>query len=245
MTPILSEPFYISLEPIKMPDEPIELKEKRELMADWVSFFKNSNRTLFNQCLGNKRLIELIIENTPAQGKILEAGCGTAMLSLLLADSGYDVTAMDYTDEVLEYARKRCCLNSVKLDFVRGDIFDLSAYFKPYQFDVVCHSGVLEHFSDENIIKSLQEHNKVSKRVIFNVPNNRMKLTPDHFGDERLMSNKKWIALIREAGYHSVKVYGGYDLPLFTNFILPGALFKRRLSFWWKWMSKHSIFLCE
>ena len=121
-------------------------------MAKWANFFGKTKRTLFNQCLSNRRLIELVVENTPAQGKILEAGCGTAMLSLLLADSGYDVTALDYTEEVLEYARKRCCLNSVKLDFIRGDIFDLSSYFEPYQFDTICHSGVLEHFSDDNII---------------------------------------------------------------------------------------------
>lgn len=214
-------------------------------MTNWANFFENSNRTLFKQCISNRRLIELVIENTPPQGKILEAGCGTAMLSLLLADSGYDVTAMDYTEEVLEYAKKRCGLNSVKLDFVRGDIFDLSSYFKPDQFDTICHSGVLEHFSDEDIIKSLKEHKKVSRRVIFNIPNNRVKLTPDHFGDERLMSNKKWVDLIRKAGYATVKVYGGYDLPFFTNFILPGAFFKRRLSFWWKWMSAHSVFVCE
>lgn len=214
-------------------------------MTNWVSYFENSNRTLFYQSLINRRLIELIIENTPANGKILEAGCGTAMLSLLLADSGYNVIAMDCKEEILEYARKRCCLKSESLQFIQGDILELSSYFEQNQFDTICHSGVLEHFSDENIIKSLQEHKKISKRAIFNVPNSRVKLTPDHFGDERFMDNKKWVDLIREAGYDSVKVYGSYDLPLYAYFILPGVFFKRRLSFWWKWMSKHSVFLCK
>lgn len=214
-------------------------------MTDWIKYFENSNRTLFKQCIANKRLIELILDNTPAKGRILEAGCGTALLSVLLADLGFFVTAMDYTKEIVDYAKSKCRLNSVHLDFVRGDIFDLSSFFRPKEFDTVCHSGVLEHFSDEQIIKSLLEHRKVSKRVIFNIPNNRSKITPESFGDERLMSNEKWVKLIREAGYKSVKVYGGYDLLSPAYFLLPGVFFNRRLSFWWKWMSKHSIFLCE
>ena len=214
-------------------------------MADWVKYFEASNRTLFNLSIDNRRLIEVIIDNTPIKGKILEAGCGTALLSLLLSDTGFTVTAMDYTEEVLNYAKSKYCLNPVKIEFVRGDITRLSSFFEPYKFDTICHSGVLEHFSDEKIIRSLQEHKKVSRRVIFNVPNNRVKLSANHFGDERFMNNGKWIKLIRGAGYRSVKVYGGYDLPLITHFFMPGVFFKRRLSFWWKWMSKHSIFLCE
>jgi 2-polyprenyl-3-methyl-5-hydroxy-6-metoxy-1,4-benzoquinol methylase len=163
----------------------------------------------------------------------------------LLADAGFFVTAMDYETEVVDYAKKRCTLNSNNLKFIQGDILKLSSFLRQKEFDTICHSGVLEHFSDEHVIKSLQEHKKVSHRVIFNVPNSRCKMGPGFFGDERLMANSMWIKLIKQAGYTFVKVYGGYDLPRFLYFFLPGAFFNRRLSFWWKWMSKHSIFICE
>lgn len=214
-------------------------------MSDWVKYFENTNRNIFNQCLSNRRLIELIIQNTSKEGRILEAGCGTALLSLILAEYGFKVTALDLNEDVLNYARSRVCLNQINLDFVKGDILNLSSLFDKQYFDTVCHSGVMEHFSDKDIIKSLSEQRIISKKVIFNVPNSRQKLTPHHFGDERFLSNKKWISLIREAGFNNVKVFGGYDLPKFTYFILPGAFFHRKVSFWWKWFSRHSIFVCQ
>lgn len=216
-------------------------------MTDWIEYFENSNRTLFRQAnsKSKRRLIEIVLEKTPAKGKILEAGCGTANLSILLADSGYRVVAMDYSEEIVNYAREKCCLSPERLKFMRGDILRLSEFFENKEFDTVCHSGVLEHFSDEDIIRSLQEHRKVSARAIFNVPNNRSKVTARSFGDERLMSNRKWGKLIRAAGYDHVKVYGGSDVWPPSQYILPGVFFQKRLSFWWKWTSRHSIFLCE
>jgi len=214
-------------------------------MLNWVNYFNNTNRTLFNESIRNRRLLEIIMQETPVKGKILEAGCGTALLSLLLADSGFDVTAMDLTDEVIEYAKKRFCLNGIKLNYKRGDILKLGSFFEEKEFDTICHSGVLEHFSDDEIIRSLKEHKKISKKVVFNIPNNRNKLTQKSFGNERLMNNRVWVRLIQQAGYASVKVYGGYDLIRPSYFLLPGAFFNRRISCWWKWFSRHSIFVCQ
>lgn len=216
-------------------------------MSDWVSYFEMTNRSILNQCDTSRRLIELIIENTPKDGLILEAGCGSALLSLILADYGFKVTALDFDKNVINYAEKRMCLNTLELNFIQGDILKLSQLFKNNYFDVVCHSGVMEHFSDNDIIKSLSEQKMISTQVIFSVPNNRNKLTDKHFGDERFLSNRKWLKLIKEAGFSHVKVFGGYDLflPRHIYLILPGIFFRRRISFWWKYFSRHSLFVCE
>ena len=153
-------------------------------MSEWVRFFEREDRNIFNHCLGNRRLIELIVANTPRGGKILEAGCGTALLSLILADYGFHVTALDFTKEVLEYARARSHMSPANLSFVQGDILNLSSIFGANHFDTICHSGVMEHFSDPEIVTSLAEQRKVSKKLVFSVPNHRNKLAPGHFGDE-------------------------------------------------------------
>ena len=214
-------------------------------LADWVEFFKKTNRNIFNQCMGNRRLLELIFDHTPKQGRVLEAGCGTALLSVILADCGFKVTALDYTQEILDYARQRVTLNGADLSFVRGDILKLSELFAPKHFDTICHSGVMEHFSDQDIVTSLIEQRKVSQRVIFSIPNHRNTLKPGHFGNERFMNNGQWRTLITAAGFTDCAVYGGYDLPKAYHLVLPGALFHRKLSFWWKWASSHSIFVCQ
>ncbi|MDR4503640.1 MAG: class I SAM-dependent methyltransferase [Candidatus Scalindua sp.] len=215
-------------------------------MGDWKSYFEKSNRNIFKQCLSARRLIEIIIDTVPEEGRVLEAGCGTALLSLLLADYGFDVTALDLTDEIIDYAKKRICADNLKLHIMKGDIFRLSSLFEERYFDVVCNSGVMEHFSDEDIVRGLVEQKKVSRKVIFNVPNNHNVLTERHFGDERFLSNKKWVSLIKRAGFQSVNVYGGYYVTR-PAYLLPKIVFKHGFYFdcVWKRFSRHSVFVCE
>ena len=214
-------------------------------MSEWVRYFESTKRNIFNQCLANRRLIELIIEHTPKGGRILEAGCGTALLSLILANYGFAVTALDLSKEVLDYAQRRVFLNKIHLNFVQGNILKLSSMFRDKYFDTICHSGVMEHFRDNDIILSLSEQRKVSKIVIFKIPNNRVKLTNEHFGDERFLSNKKWVSLIKKSGFKEIRIFGDYDLPKYTYFLLPSVFFGFKLSFWRKYFSKHSIFVCK
>ncbi|MCP5006040.1 MAG: class I SAM-dependent methyltransferase [Planctomycetes bacterium] len=215
-------------------------------MNNWKTYFEKSNRNIFKQCLSARRLIEILIDTIPGDGRVLEAGCGTALLSLLLADYGFDVTALDLTDEIIDYAKKRICVDNVKLKIMKGDIFRLSSLFEERYFDVVCNSGVMEHFQDEDIVRGLVEQKKVSKKVIFNVPNNRNVLTEGHFGDERFLCNRKWVSLIKNAGFKSVRVYGGYYVTR-PAYLLPGIVFKHGFyfDFLWKYFSRHSVFVCE
>ena len=215
-------------------------------MSDWVKYFeKTEGRNIFHQCISKRRLIELIVENTPKGGRILEVGCGTALLSVILATLNFEVTASDLTQDVLDYARSKVSFNNIKLNFAIVDMLSLSSVYEKHHFDTICHSGVMEHFSDTDVIKSLSEQRIISKRVIFSVPNNRTEKLPSLFVDERLLGNKKWIQLIRASGFGSIKVFGDQDLPIIFYFILPNVFFTKRGSFWWKWFSGHSIFVCE
>jgi 2-polyprenyl-3-methyl-5-hydroxy-6-metoxy-1,4-benzoquinol methylase len=211
----------------------------------WVEYFEKTRRNLFDQSLRNRRLVELIEVNAAPGSRILEAGCGTALLSLLLADKGYELTALDLTEEVLQHARSRMALKDRKIDFVQGDIMALSGKFPAGHFAVACHSGVMEHFPDDLIVRSLREQRAVAQCVVFSVPNIWNRGTKGGFGDERYLSNAKWTQLIRAAGFEVVDVYGGYDLPMWTYFVLPGAFFHRKGSFWWKYFSRHSLFVCR
>jgi len=225
-------------------DKQVAISRNVFKMSEWIKYFKSTDRNIFNLCLGCRRLIEAIITHTPKGGKILEVGCGTALLSLILADYGFETIASDVSLEVLNYAKEKTNIGKNHLKFVKADILHLSNLFSNKYFDTVCSKGVMEHFSDEHIIKGLMEQRKISKKVIFHIPNNRNKLTNKHFGDERFLSNKKWVGLIKKAGFKKVKVVGDYDLPRYT-FFLPGLFFRSKFSFWWKYFSKHSIFICE
>jgi len=215
-------------------------------MNRWVDYFEQTKRSIFSECLRNRRLIELILKHAPPGGRVLEAGCGTALLSLILVDLGFKVTALYLSEEVLDYAKRRTIQQqSLKLDFVLGDIRRLSSFFGPRHFDAVCHSGVLEHFKARDIVQCLSEQRHVARKTIFCVPNRRAHLDSNGFGDENLLKNAQWMQLIQEAGFRNVSIHGCEDLPNFLSF-LPGIFFHRkRASFWWKWFSGHSVFVCS
>jgi ubiquinone/menaquinone biosynthesis C-methylase UbiE len=53
--------------------------------------------------------------------RILDVGCGTGVISLLLADLGHDVTGVDYSTEMLEQAREKRQQTDHAVEFRVGD----------------------------------------------------------------------------------------------------------------------------
>jgi SAM-dependent methyltransferase len=227
-------------------------------MSKWNTFLVGARRSLFSQAHTHRLFIERIRLEIPDGGSVLEAGCGLAFLSKLLADAGYDVTAGDLDEEVLASAQASVQFTQNPIKYRRLDLFTLSKDLAGQRFDAIVHSGVMEHFSDEQIVASLREQKAVSKKLVFKIPNGRNTLNSSHFGNERFLPDAHWVKLIRQAGYEKVKVYGGESLPMWAH-ALPSILhlypkhgqgrrrtqMLARLSGWRSTLSKHSIFVCE
>lgn len=63
----------------------------------------------------------------PADKKnILEMACGTGALAVDFAKAGFSVTALDLSEEMLTMASKRSTEEGVTIQFVQGDMMDLS-----------------------------------------------------------------------------------------------------------------------
>ena len=58
--------------------------------------------------------------------QILEMACGTGALAVDFAKSGYDVTALDLSEEMLMIASERAFEEEVPVQFVQGNMLDLS-----------------------------------------------------------------------------------------------------------------------
>lgn len=79
--------------------------------------------------------------------KLLELACGTGTQSVRFAQAGYEVTGLDLSAEMLELAQKRAKTAKKQIDFVQGNMLDLSGIG---QFDLVtCYSDSICYMADE------------------------------------------------------------------------------------------------
>ncbi len=78
--------------------------------------------------------------------KVLDIGCGPGFFSVLLAQMGYQVTAVDYTENMLAEAQENAAAYHVCVDFQRMDAQALD--FEDEKFDLVISRNVLWNLED-------------------------------------------------------------------------------------------------
>lgn len=71
-------------------------------------------------------------------GKILELCCGTGRLTIPLKEKGIDICGVDFTKNMLEEAKHKASVKKLKIDFILGDMKDLSLPdYKREKFDMI------------------------------------------------------------------------------------------------------------
>lgn len=92
--------------------------------------------------------------------KVLDIGCGPGFFSVLLAQMGYEVTAVDYTENMLTEAKKNAESYNVSINFKRMDAQELE--FADEAFDFVISRNVLWNL--ERPCKAYEEWLRVLKK---------------------------------------------------------------------------------
>src|SRR3989339_1774859 len=103
----------------------------------------------------------------PKKAKLLEAGSGTGEISAYFAKNGNEVYLLDKSKVALDLSKRIFSKYKLKGTFVKADLFSIP--FSDNTFDCVWNSGVLEHFSDEEIVCALKEMSRVSKNLVISL----------------------------------------------------------------------------
>lgn len=189
--------------------------------SNWDKYFKTKMKL-------KRKFLKLVLKYSKNGKPILECGCGTGKFSAYLAKLGKDVYAMDLEDamveETKELSNKICPNNPVKV--IQGDIFSIP--YKNEFFSVTHSSGVFEHYSDEEIVKLINEQLRVSDVCIFSVPTKYFE--KKMLGNERFLSRDKWREIISKSNAYIVEE-SGYHYKTLINRIIdilkkPKRIFK-------------------
>ena len=180
-------------------------------MKDWYDIYlneinlKGNVRNYLDYKIKNKKKLINLIKKYSHNKKIMEAGAGTGIISIYMSSIGYDVTAIDIDKKIQNLSKKICdeYTTNNKPNFIIKNIMNID-YTEKY-FDVIFSNGVLEHFSDKDIIRALTLQIKQSDTVIVGIPTTFFKKEESLYGDERYLSIKKWRDLITKSGGYIVE----------------------------------------
>jgi ubiquinone/menaquinone biosynthesis C-methylase UbiE len=146
----------------------------------------------------HRKLYKIPLEKIRQLGKkILEVGAGPGLETLILQHDGFESIASDIDARIPSQVHVPMGINNT----LRADTQELP--FHNQVFDVVYSSGLIEHFSDEDIIKMLKEQLRVAKYCYFEVPLLELKIITPHLLDqgERWFTAEEWLEKMSQMGF--------------------------------------------
>lgn len=102
------------------------------------------------------------------QGKrVLDVGCGTGWLSIILAKRGAQVHGFDISPESIQVARQRAKVNEVqnKVSFKVKSFYDID--YEDEYFDLAIGCAILHHVNIDKIIEPLRRVLKPEAKAVF------------------------------------------------------------------------------
>ena len=147
----------------------------------WLRFTRG--RDLWDEILKIRISNLLGLINIKQDEKLLEAGCGDGLISMLSALKGADVVSLDLSEKSLRMFKGRAKDSDLLINLILSDINVLP--FPEENFDIIICSEVLEHLENyENTLNELYRVLKPQGRAIFSVPNAFYCLTITQYGKE-------------------------------------------------------------
>jgi len=89
--------------------------------------------------------------------RVLEIGCGMGASTVAIAEQGCHVTAVDISQESLQFAEERCKSLGLPVDFLVANATEVSRLLSGQKFDFIIFYASLEHMTHEERISSMRE----------------------------------------------------------------------------------------
>ena len=114
-----------------------------------------------------EKIVELIARRVRPGGTVAEIGCAQANMSLMLAERGYRVTAIDLNSDFLNYSRLK--YEKGDIEWVHANLQDLEA---DARFDAIILGEIIEHCAwPEKVIQGALDRLNPGGYLVVTTPN--------------------------------------------------------------------------
>lgn len=121
----------------------------------------------FSYHLRMHHVLESFRRHLPAPAEVADIACAAGNFALVLAESGYKVTAVDLLKDLLDYAQKKHTHGEIR--FVECNLMD---YRHPKPLDGILMGEVIEHVAwPEQLVESARENLRTGGLFVLTTPN--------------------------------------------------------------------------
>ena len=160
-------------------------------------------------------LIESLKEYGIEDGIVLELGCGTGVMTELLAESGYDMIGVDNSEEMLAEAMEKRVESGQDILYLLQDMQEFELYGTVRAVVSVCDS--LNYITDRDELRHVFElvNNYLDPEGIFLFDMNTVHKYRDLLGDTTIAENRDEGSFIWDNSYDEEEGLNYYELAVF------------------------------
>ena len=137
---------------------------KEQSHFQWDEFYSNREKPIpFFANVPDESLVEYVERHLPNSGKALDLGCGPGRNAIYLAKQGWDVDAVDLSQEAIRWAEERASEAGVQVNFILKDLFALE--IEEAKYDLVYDSGCFHYVAPHRRLTYLDVIKKALKPV--------------------------------------------------------------------------------
>jgi len=160
---------------------------KDKIISYWDNDAKGYNKNNISGYAGQKKIWRDILKDPLGEGhlKVLDVGTGPGIIAFVLSEMGHNVTGIDLSERMLQYARANADSLGLKATFQKGDAENIP--FEDGSFDVVINRYVLWTLSQPE--EAISEWHRVLK------PGGRVIIIDGNWHTGTSLKKKLWRAL--------------------------------------------------
>lgn len=162
-------------------------------------------------------LAGLLKEYGVADGLVLDLGCGTGSLTELLADRGYDMIGVDYSEEMLELALEKKVESGNDILYLCQDMREFELYGTVSAVVSIC--DCMNYITEpEDLVTVFQlVNNYLDPKGIFIFDLNTEYKYRDVMGDTTIAEDREDSSFIWDNQYEPEEKINIYDLSIFVR----------------------------